>query len=172
MVRTTLSTLKVPPVGEPTRLTAAAVLGYELAKPTILMELGATPVTVIILEATLVQLVPLPPVTVTLYVLVEVGATVIVPDTPEFHCPVLHLKPYVPLLLPLLAVKVVLVPLQTEFTDTIEATGGAFTIKVLLPVLVQPLCPVMVTVYVVVVVGAIVLCPVVTPSFQTNETPA
>jgi len=108
--------------------------------------------TVTVLEAVAVQ--PLAFVTVTVYVVVEPGDTVIL----VVVAPVLH--EYVP---PPLAVKVAFCPLQIGDGLLMLAVGFVFTVKVLESVSVQPLAFVTVTEYVVVEEGETVMLAVVAP---------
>ncbi len=109
--------------------------------------------TLTVLEAEAVQ--PFPSVTVTLYVVVDVGET----EIEEAFDPVLHEYE-----VPLLAVSVALAPMQMlTVAGEITADGFGLTVTVLEAVAVHPFASVTVTVYVVVVEGETVISFVKTP---------
>jgi vacuolar-type H+-ATPase subunit F/Vma7 len=108
---------------------------------------------------------PFEPVPVTVYVVVVVGETVtVVPlRLPGFHT---YVTPPVPVSVVLPPVQ--MVPLAAD--DVI--VGRLFTVIVRVDVFVQPLEPVPVTVYVVVVAGdTVTVAPVKLPGFHTYVTP-
>lgn len=106
---------------------------------------------------------PLASVTVTVYVVVTVGFTVI----DAVAAPVLQRKDTPPD-----AVSVDEPPTQMEESEAVMLhTGAGFTTTVVEHELVQPLASVTVTVYVVVAIGVTVIVAVVAPVLQRNDTP-
>ena len=106
---------------------------------------------------------PLALVTVTVYVVVEVGLTVI----EAVVAPVLHRNDVPPE-----AISVDEPPTQIEESDTLMLHAGAgFTVTVVEHELVQPLASVTVTVYVVVEVGLTVIEAVVADVLHKNDVP-
>jgi hypothetical protein len=122
---------------------------------------GGNGFTVTVVEQELVH--PCALVTVTVYVVVIVGLTVIA----AVVAAVLHRNDVPPV-----AVNVEEAPMQIAgFAGVILQVGNGFTVTVVVHELLQPLPSVTVTVYVVVIVGLTVIEAVVAPVLQRNDVP-
>ena len=133
----------------------------KLAGFTLPIEHGGNGLTVTVVEHELLQ--PFASVTVTVYVVVTVGLTVI----DAVVAPVLHRNDVPPD-----AVSVDEPPIQIAgFAGVMLHTGNGFTTTVVVHELLQPLPSVTVTVYVVVTVGLTVIEAVVAPVLHRNDVP-